>query len=279
LGHLDLSSCSGPKALPDSFGRLIELGHLDLSGCSCVGGITEALQRFEDLQYLNLSHRCGYSSVEDWFHLTKHLDKVLPQFEWLRFLGLSSCLNTLCYTSTPDKSKDFVDRCIRDLVELQHLDLSHNKFLVQLPESMGNLKELLSLDLSGCFRLKSLPESIGGLKEMCTLNLSGCFTLDRLPERIGELKKLETLDLSACTQFDPLPENVQQRLANLRTQGSLTIITDHPCQAGAHEDQSQERSIVAGDDQAQGSASTPQDASFVDLSSAAEPEIIEATDQ
>jgi tRNA G46 methylase TrmB len=80
-----------------------------------------------------------------------------------------------------------------------------------------------------------------------------------------------------------LPENVQQKLAKLRTQGSLTIITDHkvyhPCQAGAHEDQSQERSIVAGDDQAQGSASTPQDASFVDPSSAAEPEIIEATDQ
>ncbi|KAL6842084.1 hypothetical protein ACP4OV_028063 [Aristida adscensionis] len=281
VDHLDLSGCSGLKALPDSFGRIRWLSHLDLSGCSCVGGITEALNEVLPrcrLHHLNLSHRCGYFSVEDWFHL-KDLDKVLPRLrKTLQFLGLSSCLNPVCYTSSPEKSKEYVDRCIRELVKLEHLDLSQNKFLVQLPESIGNLKELRSLDLSGCFRLDRLPESIGELKQLCKLNLSGCFRLERLPERVGELKEMETLDLSGCPQFDPLPESEKQKLSMLLSEGSLTTITDHKAK-------SQERSI-ASDDQDKSRSSTPQDASFLhpqgapfDQSCAAEPEITEATDE
>ncbi|KAL6593375.1 hypothetical protein ACP70R_049031 [Stipagrostis hirtigluma subsp. patula] len=279
LQHLDLSACSGFRALPESFEKLRDLRHLDMSGCSCVGGITEAL-RCKDLRYLNLSHRCGYSAVEDWFHL-KDLDKVLPELKNLRFLGLSSCLNPLCYTSPPDKCKEYLHRCIHSLVKLEHLDLSQNNFLEDLPESIGELEELRTLNLSGCFRLRSLPERIEELEELRTLNLSGCFRLRSLPERIEELEELRTLNLSGCPQFNPLPENVQQKLAKLQSQGSLTIITDdkvyHPCKAGSHQEQSQERSNIAGDDQAQGTAR--QHASFIHHPSAAEPEITEHPDQ
>lgn len=254
LVHLDLSGCSGLRSLPESFGALGFLQHLDLSGCSrlkslpslgrvrsnlrhldlskcsCLGGIVEFLGRCENLRFLNISHRCWYS-VEDWFHLNG-LDDVLLNLTELRFLGLSWCLNPFCYTMSLEESSRLVGRII-GLVNLEHLDLSNNKFLLELPETINRLKGLRILDLSGCFRLRSLPESIGDLKELRNLVLSG------------------------CPQLNPLPVSMKQRLAELQFLESHQLFT---CGTDSHEDNSGGMSLVGEADRARDRASTSKDA-------------------
>lgn len=248
LEHLDLSDCTGLAELPESFiMSLNELNHLDLSGCSCLGGILEALQSASrKLQYLNLSHRCGYS-MEDWFHL-KGLDAVLPKLKQLQFLGLSSCLDPICYALPPEESQKYIE-CITGLTDLQHLDLSQNKFLLELPGNIGRLKQLRVMDLSGCFRLQRLPESI------------------------GELTELRTLGISGCPQLNPLPEDTQKQLARLPfLQGHEAC---RPFQAASYQEQRSPSATEAH--KPQGSASTAQDTTvqLIHQVSPAEPEITE----
>ncbi|KAI4990252.1 hypothetical protein ZWY2020_038615 [Hordeum vulgare] len=50
-------------------------------------------------------------------------------------------------------------------VSLDHLDLFHNRFLHNLPESLGELNNLQTLDLSGCIRLKGIAKRIGEIRE------------------------------------------------------------------------------------------------------------------
>lgn len=229
-------------------GSSSKLLHLDLSECSCLEGITEALSGCTDLRYLNLSHRCGYS-VEDWFHL-KGLDDVLPTLKELRFLGIASCLDPFCYAMPAEDSSKYVN-CIASLDQLEHLDLSQNKFLRHLPKNIGALKELRTLDLSMCFKLESL-------------------------QGIGEVTELRVLDISGCPQLNPLPEDTQRQLAELpflESREWLTSITVTRQPSGSQE----ERSLIVGGNQAQDWASTSQDAARqprMDPSSS-EPEITE----
>jgi Leucine-rich repeat (LRR) protein len=54
------------------------------------------------------------------------------------------------------------------------LDLSHNKFLFDLPESLGGLNRLHILDLSGCIRLKK----VGAMKSLKFISLKNCRALE-----------------------------------------------------------------------------------------------------
>ncbi|XP_006660984.2 putative disease resistance protein RGA3 isoform X1 [Oryza brachyantha] len=187
LVHLDLSGCSKLKTLPESFKSLKNLVHLDLSECSCLQGVIDALHDLSRLRYLNLSHPCGYF-VEDRFHLSG-LNEVLPKLEELQYLNLSMCLNPLCFTLEPEDGLAYVAKCITGLGKLEHLDLSHNKFLSELPsESLAGLTKMHTLVLSGCFRLKSLPKCIANLSELSKIDLSGCPHLESLPNSIEELR-------------------------------------------------------------------------------------------
>src|ERR1043165_9275267 len=59
---------------------------------------------------------------------------------------------------------------LRQLTQLQSLDLSNNKLTV-LPESLCQLTQLQTLYLSSN-QLTALPESLGKLRQLQTLNLS-----------------------------------------------------------------------------------------------------------
>lgn len=188
LTHLDLSGCSKLKALPDSFKNLKNLVHLDLSECSCVQGVPDALRGLNKLRYLNLSHPCGYF-VEDQFHL-RGLEEVLPKLKELQYLNLSMCLNPMCFTSAPQVGSEYLGDCTTGLGKLEHLDISHNKFLCELSdESLDGLEELRTLVLAGCFRLKILPKCIAKLEKLSKIDFSGCPHLEStLPNSIQELR-------------------------------------------------------------------------------------------
>ncbi|XP_004974957.1 disease resistance protein RGA2 [Setaria italica] len=176
--HIDLSGCIGLKTLPpESFGVLKKLEHLDLSSCSCLEGIPSVVDGLTNLQHLNLSHPCCYLSQHR-FHL-KALKYFWVELINLRYLNLSMCLNPIfCYL--PEKERIEYIESISCLHNLEHLDLSHNIFLFDIPESLGLLSQLQTLNLSGCSRLKKIEKWMG--ERNCpkkSLVVSNCLGLER----------------------------------------------------------------------------------------------------
>nr|XP_034909754.1 disease resistance protein RUN1-like isoform X2 [Populus alba] len=76
---------------------------------------------------------------------------------------------------------------------LEKLKLKGCSSLVEVHQSIGNLKSLVILNLEGCWRLKILPESIGNVKSLKRLNISRCSQLEKLPERMGDIESLTEL--------------------------------------------------------------------------------------
>ena len=93
---------------------------------------------------------------------------------------------------------------IGNLLELQTLDLSHNRFTT-IPSSLGQLSRLQSLDISQNI-LTEIPESLGNLSNLITLNLSNN-RIAKLPETIGQLNNLQSLDVSQNI-LNEIPESL-----------------------------------------------------------------------
>ncbi|OIO18779.1 MAG: hypothetical protein CO029_00555 [Candidatus Magasanikbacteria bacterium CG_4_9_14_0_2_um_filter_41_10] len=81
-----------------------------------------------------------------------------------------------------------------DDINIQVLDLSHNKLTGSLPGEIRHLSHLTFLDMS-YNSMTGIPAEIGQLTELETLNLShNQFT--GLPHELGNLTHLRTLDIS-----------------------------------------------------------------------------------
>ncbi|XP_028798986.1 uncharacterized protein LOC114754386 [Neltuma alba] len=124
-----------------------------------------------------------------------------------------------CLRETPNFSR---------IPYLEELLLNRCRKLVQVHESVGQLKNLVKLSLEECKRLKSLPTRLetDNLQEFI---LMGCFKLKKLPEfsenmgslyffdvkgtditeipqSIVHLKSLKYLDLTYCSRLKSMPE-------------------------------------------------------------------------
>jgi Leucine-rich repeat (LRR) protein len=84
LQELDLSSCSGLTALPESMGRLTGLQELDLSSCSGLTALPESMGRLTGLQKLSLSS-WGIEAVVT--AMGRHAENAKLQEEACRALG------------------------------------------------------------------------------------------------------------------------------------------------------------------------------------------------
>ena len=114
-------------------------------------------------------------------------------------------------------------------LNLEILDLSHCKNLVEIRELAGFADKLKTWNLFGCKKLQALPrrlkfkflerfdleccESIQELPELCapnlkTLNLSSCEILVKVHESIGLLDKLEYWHLRDCGKLQTLPRRL-----------------------------------------------------------------------
>jgi len=114
--------------------------------------------------------------------------------------------------------KDFKDVChsliltelnnfpeeIKNLPNLDHLELSYNKFS-EFPKEIGNLTKLNHLDLSHN-KFSELPKEIGNLTKLNHLDLS-YNKFSELPKEIGNLTSLNHLDLS-YNKFSELPKEI-----------------------------------------------------------------------
>lgn len=127
---------------------------------------------------------------------TFHL--VGPQMNASNYLGQSYVLSfsklkflrvlTLCGLDILE-----IPNSIEQMKHLRYIDLSQNPILKYLPPGITSLHNLQTLKLSECSQLRILPEDLN--KTLRHLELNGCERLTFMPQGLGQLTNLQTLTL------------------------------------------------------------------------------------
>ena len=99
--------------------------------------------------------------------------------------------------------------------------------LVEVHQSVGNLKSLIFLNLKRCRSIKILPESIGDVKSLKRLNISGCSQLEKLPERMGDMESLTEL-LADGIKNELLPSFVHLKYVRKLSLRGYSFCRDSP---------------------------------------------------
>ncbi|XP_059440953.1 putative disease resistance RPP13-like protein 1 [Corylus avellana] len=114
-------------------------------------------------------------------YLTQNVHiQLLPELKCLRALSLSG----YCIVEVPNS--------IGDLKHLRYLDLSYTE-IRGLPESTTTLYNLQTMILEGCSYLEQLPSNLGNLVNLRHLNILNATKLEGMPPQIGKLTHLQTL--------------------------------------------------------------------------------------
>nr|UBY07019.1 NBS-LRR disease resistance protein [Dasypyrum villosum] len=172
LKYLNLSGCRDMTILPMFSGSLNFLVHLDLSHCYSIYRLQEALVGLTNLRYLNLRDTCLKPQLED---------------DGTKFHRKRSCLlgSPLENNHYGNYFQSLINHLGNNLIDLEHLDLSYNRSLERIPESICRMRKLHTLDLSECILLAKIPESIHTLVSLKFLYLKGCDLLCTIPQLGG----------------------------------------------------------------------------------------------
>lgn len=131
-------------------------------------------------------------------------------FSGLELFSLPECL-AFDEISRKIRGLNLSDNCFETLPDficeysnLESLDLSKNKFLISLPDNIGQLGQLRTLslfqDLEPSDPLEDpivIPESFVNLRSLSTLKISG-YAFTQIPAQIFELPMLSDLTFSNC---------------------------------------------------------------------------------
>ncbi|KAG5223825.1 TMV resistance protein [Salix suchowensis] len=135
---------------------------------------------------------CPLKSLPSDFHLSDLVildmqkSKVRKLWKGTKILNKLKILN-LSYSKCLVKTPNF-----RGLPSLEKLILVGSTSLVEVHQSIGNLKSLVLLNLEGCNSLKTLPESLGDLESLTELLAKGT-AIKQLPTSATYSKKLTKL--------------------------------------------------------------------------------------
>nr|AAN86124.1 TIR-NBS-LRR [Arabidopsis thaliana] len=93
---------------------------------------------------------------------------------------------------------------IQPLPNIKSIDLSFSIRLKEIP-NLSNATNLETLNLTHCKTLVELPSSISNLHKLKKLKMSGCENLRVIPTNIN-LASLERLDMSGCSRLRTFPD-------------------------------------------------------------------------
>ncbi|KAL7172269.1 hypothetical protein ACSBR2_031876 [Camellia fascicularis] len=164
---LDMANCKKLEQFPSRILMSKSLEYLDLSGCS-------KLREFAGFKG-SLS-KSLYTFFSSWASPRKNVDSIGFSLQGLRSLKTLKIANV---------NMSYLPSEIGSLVSLTHLDLSGNKFLCTLPDSIYDLTRLQRLDMANC-NVLYLSSEIGNLISLTHLGLKGN-DLCTLPDSIGNL--------------------------------------------------------------------------------------------
>ncbi|XP_028757292.1 putative disease resistance protein At3g14460 [Neltuma alba] len=128
-----------------------------------------------------------------------------------RSIGYTSISHFISHKVINDLPSKFI--CMRVLSLCDHI-------VLEIPESVGNMKHLRYLDLSGT-RIRKLPDSICQLHRLQTLKLWRCRLLEKLPTDFHKLMNLRHLDFRE-TQVREMPKQLDT-LKNLQVLSPFII--------------------------------------------------------
>ncbi|RLM74883.1 hypothetical protein C2845_PM15G18290 [Panicum miliaceum] len=95
---------------------------------------------------------------------------------------------------------------LQPMTALESLEIQHSSGLIELPESLGNLKSLRSLQVFACSAIRMLPMSLGDLPSLQELTITICHCFVSFPQSIGRLTSLQVLKILLCDALQQLPE-------------------------------------------------------------------------
>ncbi|BFG34203.1 hypothetical protein CerSpe_204780 [Prunus speciosa] len=159
---------------------------------------TTAFARMSKLRLLHLSHVQFKGCYEEF-------PKGLRWLCWLEFplksLPSDLPLERLVYLEMPHSNMRQVFKGIKYLPSLKNVDLGHSHCLTEI-SNFSLVPNLESLVLEDCSSLVDVHESIGNLKRLVCLNLKGCKKIRKLPKNLFNLQSLDTLTLSGCSNLN-----------------------------------------------------------------------------
>ncbi|KAJ6416321.1 hypothetical protein OIU84_002218 [Salix udensis] len=161
---------------------------------------TDALRNMRNVKFLQLNYMKFYGSYE---HFPKNLIWLCWHGFSLRSLPKHLCLEKVVVL-------DLSRSCLVDawkgklsLPKLKILDLRHSHGLIRTPDLSG-IPRLENLILEDCIHLVQIHESIGDLRSLVMLNLKNCKSLVELPEELSGLNSLQELYLNGCSNLESL---------------------------------------------------------------------------
>ncbi|PPR80869.1 hypothetical protein GOBAR_AA39841 [Gossypium barbadense] len=165
---------------------------------------TQAFAKMKRLKQLQL----------DYVRLKGDFKDFPKRLRWLRWRGfcmqsfpVDFDINELVVLDMRNSKLKQVWKDTECLPNLKILNLNHSHGLLKTP-SFSGLPSLEKLMLKDCINLVEVDQSIGELKMLTFLNLKDCTSLRHLPRTIGSLISLEELVLSGCSRLDDVPREL-----------------------------------------------------------------------
>ncbi|KAM2143714.1 hypothetical protein ACFX1R_047477 [Malus domestica] len=205
-------SCEGSRGrlagkLPSVIGKLTELRVLSLPFNGFYGEIPSEVLGLENLEVLDLEGNSVTGSLP--FQLNPNLRVLNLGFNmikgeiptsWSNYMSLEilSLAGNLVNGTVPG----FIGR-------LKAVYLSYNSLSGDVPSEIGaNCGKLEHLDLSGNFLVHNIPSSLGNCSQLRTLLLYSNMFEEGIPAELGWLQALEVLDVSRNTLSSSLPREL-----------------------------------------------------------------------